>query len=120
MLNEQFYEQISLSGYYADIEDFSLCIALTFNQGELNIIKKYVFMSSKHAMAMIMKKTAYNTGWVIGYDPNVTFQCMIFHIKPINDRSQIQGSIDNPWAKIKQFMHSREKNTFYTIKQWLS
>ncbi len=87
-----------------DTGNFNSFIALYCNQGEMNIIRKYVFISLNHVIPMMMKNTDYNTGWIIGYDPNSTFECMICHIKPINDSAQWQCSIENPWKKIKRFI----------------
>ncbi len=117
VLNNQFYNQRSLSGYYANIQDFSELIEYAFNQGEINSIRKYVFCTIHHAMAMIMKKTAYNKGWIIAYDPNLTFECIIFHIDniiPTDNTLLLQNTTDDPWGKIKQFMDSNWKKLYFS------
>ncbi|MBE8214863.1 MAG: hypothetical protein HAW62_00815, partial [Endozoicomonadaceae bacterium] len=109
------FHTISLSGYYANIQDSSKLIEHVFNQGELNIIRKYVFYAINHAMAMIMKKTAYNKGWIIGYDPHLTFQCIIFYIENIiqtDNISPLQSTINDPWETITQFMYKNWKELY--------
>ncbi|MBE8215360.1 MAG: hypothetical protein HAW62_03390 [Endozoicomonadaceae bacterium] len=56
-------------------------------------------------MEIIINRTDYDEGFIIGYDPTIPLKCMIFEIKNIkliNNSSGLKYSNPNPWESIKK------------------
>ncbi|MBE8215263.1 MAG: hypothetical protein HAW62_02890 [Endozoicomonadaceae bacterium] len=105
-INKHFDSKISLSGYYSNNQHFDQLMQYIFNIGEMDSIRRYIFFIDTHPMALIMKRTAYNQGWIIAYDAHVIFQCMIFKIQNTIQEDDMPCSYES-WNTLRQFMHQQ-------------
>ncbi|MBE8215801.1 MAG: hypothetical protein HAW62_05705 [Endozoicomonadaceae bacterium] len=93
--------------YASNFQYFGDMMESMFYQSTVETVNRYLLCNTNHAMAIISYRRQDNTGWMIAYDPNQTFQYQYFDITHIlTQKTAVEVNIDNhhAWQSILSFI----------------
>ncbi|MBE8215802.1 MAG: hypothetical protein HAW62_05710 [Endozoicomonadaceae bacterium] len=98
---------IGVDLYVSNFQYFGEMMQAMFYQSTVETINRYLLCNTLHAMAIISYRRHDNTGWMMAYDPNQTFQYQYFDVTHMTTQKQaVEVNIDNQnaWQSILNFI----------------